>query len=75
MTRAKLANISLQRRDLLRSSTSILHLLKRYSDQLKILWLFNATFLVLTWLSFKRNHVEHSLNPLDACFDHEYIFN
>ena len=73
MTLVKLVKISLQRRDLLRSSTKNLHLLKRYSDPLKIILLrFNATFLVLTWLSFKRKRVENSLNPLDACFDHEY---
>ena len=73
MTLVKLVKISLQRRDLLRSSTSNLHLLTRYSDRLKILRLFNAGFLVLTWLSFKRKNVENSLNPLDACFDHEYV--
>ena len=35
MTLGKLAKISLRHRDLLRSQTSNLHLLKRYSNRLK----------------------------------------
>ena len=64
----KLVKISLQRRDLLRSSTSNLHLLNRYSDRFRMLWLFNAMFLVLTWLSLKQKHFEIFLDLSGACF-------
>ena len=38
-----------------------------------MLWLFNAMFLVLTWLSLKQKRFEIFLNLLGSAFDHEYI--
>ena len=58
MTLVKLVKTSLQRRDLLRSPTSNLHLWKRSSDRFEMLCLFNTMFLVLTWLSLKQKHFE-----------------